>query len=645
MKQKNVELKEGFWGNRFNLVKNKVLPHQWKALNGAISHQASSDAVGNFRIAAGESEGTFAGLYYQDSDVYKWLEAAGHVLARTKSAELEEITDGLISLIEKAQLDDGYLNTYFLVAEPDKKWTNLKDRHELYCAGHLLEAAAVYYRATGKRKILDVACRLADCIDAKFGPEEGKLQGYPGHQEIELALIKLYKLTGEDRYLRLSRFFVEERGQLPHFYEEEAKTRNEFEDRLKYSADNFIYKYNQSHLPFRKQTHAVGHSVRAMYYYSAIADLAVELQDPELEAVSKRLWRNVTQKHMYVTGALGAKADGEAFSLEYDLPNERSYTETCASIGLVFWARRMLQLELNGEYGDVMERALYNGTISGISAQGTEYFYVNPLEVWPELLQERRDHGHVRNERRGWFRCACCPTNIVRLLASLSDYVYSCGERQVITHLYTNSRASFDLEGTEILVSQDTDYPWKEKVLLTVETSKPLEFTYGLRIPGWCRKPQLKINGEAADLASLTKNGYALLTRNWEGRTELELLLPMPVERMVSKPEVRANFGKVAIQRGPVVYCLEEVDNGKNLHSICLAPEAKLQARFEEDLFNGVVVLEGEALRVTESSDNALYGQKAKRHTEPVQIKAVPYHIWANREPGEMLVWINERTL
>ncbi|NLJ26248.1 MAG: glycoside hydrolase family 127 protein, partial [Firmicutes bacterium] len=432
-----VKLKDKLWKERFRLVKEEVIPYQWDSLNDRIPGVPPSHAIENFRIAAGESEGEFFGMVFQDSDVAKWLEAVSYVLATEPDAKLEETADDVIELIARAQQEDGYLNTYFTVAEPEKRWTNLRDWHELYCAGHMMEAAVAYYEATGKRKLLDVMCRFADYIAEVFGPEPDKMQGYPGHPEIELALVRLYHATGKERYLNLSKYFIDQRGQQPHWYEIEAKGREEAPRR--HPHDYLGPAYSQAHLPIRQQTTAEGHSVRALYLFSGVTDVAAETDDKELLEVCRQLWDNVTNHRMYVTGAVGSDHFGERFTFDYDLPNDRAYTETCASIALVFWAHRMLHVDLDGKYTDVLERSLYNGVLSGISLDGKSFFYVNPLEVWPKACSARNDLRHVKPVRQGWFSCACCPPNVARLLASLPHYVYSYTSDTAYVHLYVAS--------------------------------------------------------------------------------------------------------------------------------------------------------------------------------------------------------------
>ncbi|MCG8514742.1 MAG: glycoside hydrolase family 127 protein [Halanaerobiales bacterium] len=636
----NIKFKKGFWYDRIELIRKTVIPGQWKALNDQIPEAEASHAIENFRIAAGEIKADFYGRVFQDSDVAKWLEAVSYSLAAQADPELEKLADQVIDLIVRAQQADGYLNTYFTIAEPDQRWKNVRDLHELYCAGHLIEAAVAYYQATGKQKLLDAVCKLADHIDTVFGKEAGKKPGYPGHQEIELALVKLYHLTKNKRYLALSQYFIDQRGSQPHFFTSEAEERQE--ESKKHYNDLFDYSYSQSHLPVREQTVAVGHAVRAMYMYCAMTDLAVETGEQDLIKACQRLWNNVTKRQMYITGGIGAQDHGEAFTFDYDLPNDTAYTETCAAIGLVFWAQRMLLLEAKAEYADLMEKALYNGVLSGISLDGQSYFYVNPLEVWPASCEQRYDLSHVESTRQEWFGCACCPPNIARLIASLGQYVYSFSRQAVFVHLYTACQASFELGGQTVKLTQQTNYPWEEEVIITVSTEKTVEFTLALRLPGWCKNPDLELNGEKVTLDQLTEQGYAQLTREWEKGDQVVLRLPMPVERIRANPEVRKNSGKVALQRGPLVYCLEEVDNGSNIFALVLPRNNQLQAGYDPNLLGGIVQLEGEAVKIDRSLWNGeLYQANADQY-QVTPLKAIPYYAWNNREAGEMLVWITE---
>ncbi|MBO1005120.1 glycoside hydrolase family 127 protein [Pseudogracilibacillus auburnensis] len=622
-----------------DVVRDEVIPYQWEALNDRIEGAAPSHAIKNIKIAAGEAEGEYHGFVFQDSDVAKWLEAVAYSLASDPNPELEKTADELIALIGRAQQEDGYLNTYFTVKEPNARWTNLRDQHELYSGGHMIEAAVAYYEVTGKRELLDIMSRFADYVDSVFGAEEGKIQGYDGHQEIELALVKLAEATGEEKYLKLSQFFIEERGKQPHFFDQEGVARGDTKPFWYYGN----YKYSQSHLPVREQKEAVGHSVRAVYMYSAMADLAAKTGDESLVQACKTLWENVTNRQMYITAGIGSSEFGEAFSFDYDLPNDTSYTETCASIGLVFWARRMLNLEKNAKYADVMERALYNGTISGMNLDGKKFFYVNPLEVWPKACI-RHDRRHVKPERQKWFNCACCPPNLARMIASIGKYIYTQHDDELFVNLYMGNEAEFVLNGEKVTIIQKTDYPWDETVSISVSPQSETEFTLALRVPGWCRKALLTINGEHIDFVDAIKDGYVYIKRLWKAGDKVEFVLQMPVERIKAHPNVRENAGKVALQRGPIVYCIEEADNGPNLPNIFFPRDAEIETSFEPEILGGITVLKTTAERISESTwDEQLYKPVDKEQHQPITLTAIPYYAWCNREPGEMLVWINEK--
>lgn len=634
---KQVKISGGFWSKYTKLIKEVTIPYQWEVLNDRVPGVVLSHAIKNFYIAAGEMEGEFAGMVFQDSDVYKWLEAVSYSLAVYPDPELEKIADEVIDLIARAQQSDGYLNTYFIIKEPDKKWTNLRDNHELYCAGHLIEAAVAYYKATGKRKLLDVACRFADHIDSVFGPEPGKKKGYPGHEEIELALVKLYRVTGEEKYLKLSKYFIDERGKKPLYFEIEAKTRGD-------KWDEQWASYFQAHLPVREQTSAEGHAVRAVYLCSGMVDVAVETDDESLIQACKRLWDNITTKRMYITGGIGSSSIGETFTFDYDLPNDTAYAETCAAIGLVFFAYRMLQIDPDRRYADVMERALYNSVISGMSLDGKKYFYVNPLEVWPEAYEKNKVKAHVKYTRQPWFECACCPPNLARLLASLGEYIYSVRDNELYVHLYVDSEVQMKIAGNEVKVKQETQYPWDGRIVIDILPEREIDFTLLLRIPGWCKDAKVSVNGEKIDINGIMEKGYVKIKRIWKAKDRVELLLSMPVMRVKANPNVREDEGRVAIQRGPIVYCLEEVDNGPNLNNIVLPKGCKFEVEYEKDLLNGVCVIKAEAERENYGSwGEELYKADVNVSYEPVKIKFVPYFAWANRAPGEMMVWVREK--
>lgn len=642
IKQKSrskTTITDSFWQQRLEVIRDHVIPYQWDALNDRFPDTSPSHAIENFRIAAGKSQGEFFGMVFQDSDVAKWIEAVAFSLENEPNEELEQLIDEVVVLLAKAQDESGYLNTYYQVKEPTKRWTNVRDNHELYCAGHLIEAAVAYYHTTGKKQFLEIMSKYADYIDTVFGREEGKLKGYPGHQEIELALIKLFDATGNERYLNLSKYFIDERGKQPHYFDIEKKERGDTSP-FWFNDD---YAYHQAHKPVREQQEAVGHAVRAVYMYTAMADIASKTNDQSLKKACETLWENVTQKQMYITAGIGSMVFGEAFSFDYDLPNDLSYTETCASIGLVFWAKRMLELDVDRKYADVMERALYNGTISGMDLDGKKFFYVNPLEVHPEASEKRNDKGHSKPVRQKWFGCACCPPNIARLIASIGHYIYSQKDKELFVHLYMGNETDLDIDGTKVGIIQQTNYPWNGKIAINVAPESDLSFTLGLRIPGWSRGATVKVNGEIIDHLPLMQNGYVYLKRIWSENDQIEIELQMVIERIQANPLVRNNNGKVALQRGPIVYCLEEVDNGDNLSNIFLPRGAKLTANFESELLEGIVVISGFAERNTVAGwENQLY-RPVEDQTKTVEIKAIPYYAWCNRQPGEMTVWVNEK--
>ncbi|MDN4524114.1 glycoside hydrolase family 127 protein [Fictibacillus fluitans] len=639
---KSVQINDSYWSRYIQLVRDVVVPYQWEALNDRIEGAEPSHAIKNFKIAAGEEEGTFGGMVFQDSDLAKWLEAVGYLLQTEKDEKLEKIADEVIDLIAKAQHKNGYLNTYYTLKEPGKQWTDLCECHELYCAGHMIEAAVAYFDATGKRKILDVAIKLADHINEVFGGEPGKISGYDGHQEIELALVKLYETTGNKTYLRLSQFFLEERGSQPHFYDKEAEKR----DGTTHWQNSFMIEnkaYSQAHAHVYEQDRAIGHSVRFAYMCTGMAHLAARTGDEEMIKSCKRLWRNVVSRQMYITGGIGSQRHGEAFSFDYDLPNDTVYAETCASIGLIFFAQRMLQLEPNSEYADVMERALYNTVLAGMSQDGKSFFYVNPLEVHPQACEANENYNHVKPVRQSWFGCACCPPNVARLLSSLGQYIYTVQGDTLYTNLYIGSKTDVELNGNNVTLIQESNYPWSGEIKFTVEADQENDFTLALRLPDWCAHADLRLNGKKVLMEEIT-NGYVHLKRTWSAGDQFQLILAMPVERMKSHPLVRQNAGKVALQRGPLVYCLEEADNGPQLHQISLPANAPLQVQEDENFLNGLVVITGEGERQkAEDWGTGLYQRGTHTATETVPLTFIPYFAWANRKIGEMKVWVDEK--
>ncbi|MFC4305136.1 glycoside hydrolase family 127 protein [Cohnella boryungensis] len=637
-----VRLQDSFWSPRQQLVKDVVIPYQWEALNDRVPGAEPSGTIANFKAAAGELDAAHHGFVFQDSDLAKWLETVGFVLQQGRDEALEQLADEAIDLMGRAQQSDGYLDTYYQLQKPGKQWTNVRDDHEMYNAGHFMEAAVAYYEATGKPKVLDILCRFADHIGEVFGPGEGQKPGYCGHPEIELALVKLYRLTGKESYLATSKFFVEERGREPQYFNIELEERKAagYTERVETRKQSYF----QAHAPIREQHSAEGHAVRAVYLFAGATDIADEYEDESLMAAVRTLWNNTVKRRMYVTGGIGSSDAYEAFSFDYDLPNERAYAETCAAIGLFNWGHRLLQIEGRAEYADTMERTLYNGLLSGISLDGRSYFYVNPLEVWPVISGKRDDIPGATLRRQPWFGCACCPPNIARLLASLGGYAYSFADDELYVNLYIGSEVVQAVGGSRVALTQSTQYPWEGAVGISVRTDKATEFTLALRSPGWCRDFAVKVNGEPLDAASLTKNGYVKIRRTWNDGDVVEVDMAMPVELIRAHPELREAAGKVAVQRGPVVYCLEEADNGSNLRDVQLSSDASFQGRFEPKLLGGVYALNtGDGWRTEPSAvTEDLYAAKRYGKT-PAALRFIPYYAWANRSEGEMTVWVRER--
>jgi uncharacterized protein len=630
-----VKIEKGFWEERQTKNRETTIPAIYDKME-------ETGRIKSWELDPNREKPKFNPVVHMfwDSDTGKWLESVGYSLATHPDPDLQKIADDLINAIEKAQLEDGYLNTYFPVVDPDGQWKDLRDWHEMYNAGHLIEGAVAYFQATGQRKMLDVLIRFADHIDERFGKDDGKKRGYPGHPELELALVKLYRETGEKRYLDLATYFINERGQDPSYFDIEANERGE--NREDFWAQT--YRYCQAHAPIREHEGATGHSVRACYLYAGIADVALETDNAELLEVSRLIWDDLTQHQMYVTGGLGPAITNEGFTFAYDFPTETAYAETCASIALAFWAHRMFHLDPNSRYIDVMELAIYNGSLSGVSYEGDEFFYANPLASYPNVNPYEKYSGILTDQyyrRSEWFYCPCCPPNLSRLVASIGEYTYSQAGNRVYAHLYHDNTVSLDINGQSIKLEQSTNYPWDETINFTIHTDEATQFELALRIPKWCYSHHVSINGEAQSVTS--EKGYIVLSRKWSEGDNVELTLSMPVERIASHPEVRQAAGQIALQRGPIIYCLEQVDNGARLANVVIPDSVVLESSFDENLFNGVTVIMGDALRVELAKESVeLYrhrSQEEVKHT-PFTFRAIPYYLWANREPGEMRVWI-----
>lgn len=643
----HIRIGDPFWKPYMELVRNHVIPYQWEALNDRIENAEPSHCIRNFRIAAGLEEGDFQGYCFQDSDVYKWLEAVAYSLMWHADPELEKTADETIELIASAQQPDGYLDTYYIIRGLDKRFTNLMDCHELYCLGHMIEAAVAYYKATGKDRFLKVATRFVDCVYENLGTEPGKIPGYPGHEVAEMALVLLYGVTGEEKHLKLAKYFIDQRGQSPLFFDEEEKKNNN----NCYWNDSYMKKqYYQAGKPVRMQKKAEGHAVRAVYLYSGMAEVAAATEDATLFEACETLWNNIVQRQMYVTGAIGSTQYGESFTFDYDLPNDTIYAETCAAIGLIFFARRMFEITGESRYIDVMENTLFNAVISGMSLDGKSFFYVNPLEANPESSLKDYYKRHVKIERQKWFGCACCPPNIARLLSSIGGYAYEQNADEIYMNLFIGGEIEAELGGKPQKLSVETGYPWNGDVALTVHNDSESEFTLAVRIPGWCDTFEVIMNGEkiaGKDASSVQaegkdSKGYVKIKRTWRDGDTVILKMDMPIRLLEANPRVRADAYKVAITRGPLVYCLEEADNGQLLQNLSLADTPDFNCHFEKDMANGVVVIDANGHRISENTwaSDQLYRVYAGGKCEDVKMTFIPYYSWANRSPGEMLVWV-----
>lgn len=649
--EKKVIIQDKFWLRYRELIRKEMIPYQWNVLNDSIDIKIEkerndntlllekSHAIMNFKIAAGREQGHHYGWIFQDSDVYKWLEAVAYSLKEKMDENLKDLADEVVDLIAEAQEDDGYLSTYFTIDAPERKYRCLNESHELYCAGHFMEAAVAYYDAVKNQKVLDTACCLADCIDRNFGREEGKIHGYDGHEEVEIGLLRLYEATGDKRYLQLSCYFLEERGKDPYFLSRQKA--EEQRPPLIEGMDQWPLEYYQVHKPALEQTTAEGHAVRLVYLCTAMAQAARETKNEKMLEACRKLWRNIVDKRMYITGGIGSTVHGEAFTTDYDLPDDTMYCETCASIGLVFFAHQMLKNETYGEYADVMERALYNTVLAGMALDGKHFFYVNPLEVVPEKVKKDPGKSHVKPVRPQWLGCACCPPNLARLLASVDEYVYIQKENTILANLFMNCESSFQMPKGECTITQKTNYPWDGNVEFIISSTAEEPMTFAVRIPGWTDNCMIKMNGRTLSLE--VKNGYVFFEKAFAA-DHIQIEFEMKPKRWYANPHVSNENGKTALSRGPLIYCMEGADNGDCLHLLELKEDEEIQYSYEENLLGGVGTLHTCGMKLDLGhSDMPLY---LSRHfeTEKVKkkIKWVPYYSWANRGENEMSVWIRE---
>ena len=652
-----VTITSPFWKQRRDQIVESVIPYQWGVMNDEIETVVPDDpagnqlsdnkshAVENLKVAAGDVEGEFHGMVFQDSDVYKWLEEAAYALAYHPDEELRALCDRTVDLIARAQADDGYLDTPYQIKSGEyatrPRFSLIQQSHEMYVMGHYIEAAVAYHEITGNERALDVACRMADCLDANFGPEDGKIHGSDGHPEIELALAKLYDATGEERYLTLARYLIDVRGRDPKFYDKQLEAMHG--DYIFRDLGFYKPTYFQAAQPVREQESADGHAVRVGYLCTGIAHVARLTGDAELMETAKRFWRSIVSRRMYVTGAVGSTHVGESFTYDYDLPNDTMYGETCASVSMSMFARQMLMAEADGEYADVLERELFNGAIAGISLDGRQYYYVNALETTPDGLPNP-DRHHVLSHRVDWFGCACCPSNIARLIASVDRYVYTerDGGDTVLAHQFIANEASFE---SGLHVEQRSNMPWDGRVEFTLalaaKAAGPVRF--GVRVPVWSADSYtLLADGEPVTAAP--ERGFVYVDVEPGRAVELVMELDMAVKFVRAHSHVRSDAGAVAVMRGPLVYCSEQADNAGDLWSYRLAEGvtgADARVAFDADLLGGVDVVSLPAVRESDDGEDAplyLY-EDGPRECEPATLTLVPYYAWANREPGQMRVF------
>ena len=638
---KKFEVADGFFSRYEKLIREVVLPYQEDALNDRIEDAEKSHCIENFRMAAkklrtGKCDGEFYGMVFQDSDVAKWLEGAAYALAQYPDGELERRCDEIIELIGEAQHPDGYLNTYFTVKEPEKRWTNLYEAHELYCAGHMIEAAVAYAECTGKTRLLEIMRGMADHIYQRFVVEGA--EGYPGHPEIELALMRLYRCTGEDKYKELALHFINVRGVNSDYYAQEKK-KNPWSV-WGHNPNNPIDKeYAQHAAPVRMQNKAVGHVVRAVYLYTGMADAAMVTGDESLAQACKVLWNNITQCRMYVTGAIGSAYEGEAFTKDYHLPNDTAYAETCAAIGLIFFSNKMLYLDRNGKYADVMERALYNCVLAGMQLDGTRFFYVNPLEALPGISGEAQTHRHALPVRPKWFACACCPPNVARLLSSISEYAWHIDAEILYSNLFVGGVLDLsDSFGGKIKLQ--TSYPYGNRIEYHFEPEKEaMSLQLAIHIPAWSQNVVIRLNGNSAKYE--VRDGYAYLCEDFTAADVVTVEMDMSARKVYTSNKVSANTGKAAVERGPLIYCAEGVDNDDDVLSLSFKKGGTITVgEYLPDKLCGICELYAEGYRESISDD--LYSYEAPA-AEESRITLVPYYTWGNRGLNQMRVWIPEK--
>lgn len=632
-----VVLNDNFWRYYQNLIKETVIPYQYAVLNDAIEVEVEAErkdaqlprgkshALENFRIAAGLTKGAHFGWFFQDSDVYKWIEAAAYSLNGTPDEALETQIDEVISLIACAQEKDGYLNTFFQLTRPQLKYRQLYFSHELYCAGHLIEAAIAYDQATGKKELLSIALKVVENIEQHFGEAANKIQGADGHQEIELALGRLYEHTGEMKYLELGAFFLEVRGKDPLFYEKAIEKNKE--DQLSTESPVVDLNYLQAYTQPKYQTTAQGHAVRMLYMAASMAKIANYKKDEALYQACLAIWDNITHKKMYVTGGVGSTVHGEAFTGDYDLPNDTMYCETCASIALVYFGYELYKINPQASYFEIIERALYNGVLAGAAVDGKHFFYVNPLEVHPDSCHHNPGKGHVKTQRPDWLGCACCPPNFARTVGAFEKYIYSQNEQGLWVNLFVGSQ----LKTAAFHLKQITNFPFENQIKLIYSGKKQ---NIHLRIPSWLGNLQI-VSTQPYEVS----NGYLVFEN--QRAFEVTLNFEQPILTVTSNPKVWSNINKTSIQRGPFVYCAEGVDNEEEIQRYCIQSEKGIQGTLTKtaEILETTLKLKLAAEVIPIWNENELYQFNHMTTKKAKELTLIPYHLWGNRGETTMKVW------
>jgi DUF1680 family protein len=639
-----VNITDEFWSPRIHA-------NDTSTLDGIYEHLVESGHFNNLKRVANDirkdkQSAREQRMYRDESDIYKWIEAASYALSRRSDPNLKSKLDNAISLLESAQEDDGYLNSYFSLYALSDRWSNLIMMHELYVAGHLFEAAVAHHNATGERRLMNVAKSFADHICDEFSNRNAA----PGHQEVELALVKLYRETSNQRYLEIARAFLDRRGQDDSVFAHEMSNFksapcskdifNEYQDLLFNDSGDYDGKHVQDHCPVREQSEGVGHAVRAVYMYCAMADVAMETGEEELATAVKRIWDNIIKRRMYLTGGIGSHHQNEGFTQDYHLPTDTAYAETCAAIGNVMWNHRLLQMTGKGKYGDVMEQTLYNGVLAGVSLDGRKFFYTNPLES--DGNNHPLDHisqVRFRITRGRWFDTPCCPTNLARLLGSLGRYIYLIEENVISVELFITSSVEVMVGDCEVQLEQETAYPWGETIEININTDNPVEFILRLRIPGWCSDSAAAVNNSPREV-DIT-DGHIRINRTWQDGDSVRLKLPMPVTQVEAHPSLRDVAGQLALKRGPIVYCFEDIDNDVELNQTYLPADGNFTAEYDQHLLDGIVAIHVKAHVHEHCNFESLYRAQTRSETKEMRLTAIPYYAWANRGQARMQVWMN----